>query len=32
MIKDLDTDLKHVKIHTRLQQRAIEWQKKERDI
>jgi WD40 repeat protein len=31
LIKALDTDLNHVKIHTRLQQRAIEWDKKERD-
>lgn len=31
LIAALDTDLTHVKAHTRLQLRAIEWDKKDRD-
>jgi WD40 repeat protein len=31
LINSIDTDLDHVKRHTRLQQRAIEWDKKNRD-
>ncbi|WP_449418042.1 toll/interleukin-1 receptor domain-containing protein [Phormidium nigroviride] len=32
LIAAIDTDLTHVKAHTRLQLRAIEWDKKNRDV
>lgn len=32
LIEAIDTDLDYVKAHTRIQQRAIEWDKKGRDI